>query len=201
MEISAKQVKELREKTGVGMMDCKKALVETSGDFEKAVEFLRKKGLADAAKRAGRTTKEGLVCSYIHTGGRVGVLLELNCETDFVARTEDFQELAKNLSMQIAAASPQYVDSEEIPGDVIEKEKEIYRSRALEEGKPEKVLDRIVDGRLKKFYEEVCLLSQPYVRDTDISVKAHIDSIIAKTGEHIAVKRFTRYQLGESSSE
>ncbi len=197
MEISAKQVKELRGKTGVGMMDCKKALVETSGDFEKAVEFLRKKGLADAAKRSGRTVKEGLVCSYIHTGGRVGVLLELNCETDFVARTEDFQELAKNLSMHIAAASPEYVDAEEIPGDVIEKEKEIYRSRALEEGKPEKVMDKIVDGRLKKFYEEVCLLAQPYVRDTDISVKAYIDSVIAKTGEHIALKRFTRYLLGE----
>ncbi|NLC47400.1 MAG: translation elongation factor Ts [Firmicutes bacterium] len=190
-------VKELRERTGAGMMDCKKALTETGGDIEKAIEYLREKGLAAAAKKAGRIAAEGLVDSYIHPGGRVGVLVEVNCETDFVAKTEDFQNLVKDIAMQIAAAKPEYVRREEIPADVLEKEKAIYRAQALEEGKPEKIVDRIVEGRLEKYYKEVCLLEQPFIKDPDKDVQTIVNEAIAKIGENISVRRFARFERGE----
>ena len=196
-EISAGMVKELREKTGAGMMDCKKALSEVNGDIDKAVEFLRKKGLATAQKRAGRALNEGIIQSYIHMTGKLGVLVEVNCETDFVAKNEDFQEFAKNIAMHIAASNPLGITAEDVPEDLIEKEKEIYRAQALEMGKPENVIDKIVEGKLKKFYEESCLLNQPYVRDTDISVADLLAELIAKIGENISIKRFVRYQIGE----
>ncbi|MBW2433465.1 MAG: translation elongation factor Ts [Deltaproteobacteria bacterium] len=196
-KISAGMVKELREKTGAGMMDCKKALSEVNGDMDKAVEFLRKKGLATAQKRAGRALNEGIIQSYIHMTGKLGVLVEVNCETDFVAKNEDFQEFAKNIAMHIAASNPLGITPEDVPEDLIEKEKEIYRAQALEMGKPENVIDKIVEGKLKKFYEESCLLNQPYVRDTDISVADLLAELIAKIGENISVKRFVRYQIGE----
>jgi elongation factor Ts len=197
MEISAEKVKDLRARTGAGVMDCKAALSEAQGDFDKAVELLRKKGLATAAKKAGRIASDGLVASYIHAGGKIGVLVEINCETDFVAKTEDFQAFVKNVAMQIAAANPQYLRREEIPADVIEKERAIYRAQALESGKPEKVIDRIVDGKLEKFYSEVCLVEQTYVRDQELTVKGLVEAMIAKVGENIAIRRFCRYQLGE----
>ena len=196
-KISAGMVKELREKTGAGMMDCKKALSEVNGDMEKAVEFLRKKGLATAQKRAGRALNEGIIQSYIHMTGKLGVLVEVNCETDFVAKNEDFQEFAKNIAMHIAASNPLGITPEDVPEDLIEKEKEIYRAQALEMGKPENVIDKIVEGKLKKFYEESCLLNQPYVRDTNISVADLLNELIAKIGENISIKRFVRYQIGE----
>ncbi|MBW2486495.1 MAG: translation elongation factor Ts [Deltaproteobacteria bacterium] len=196
-KISAGMVKELREKTGAGMMDCKKALSEVNGDMDKAVEFLRKKGLATAQKRAGRALNEGIIQSYIHMTGKLGVLVEVNCETDFVAKNEDFQEFAKNIAMHIAASNPLGITPEDVPEDLIEKEKEIYRAQALEMGKPENVIDKIVEGKLKKFYEESCLLNQPYVRDTDISVADLLAELIAKIGENISIKRFVRYQIGE----
>ncbi len=196
-KISAGMVKELREKTGAGMMDCKNALSEVNGDIEKAVEFLRKKGLATAQKRAGRALNEGIVQSYIHMTGKLGVLVEVNCETDFVAKNEDFQEFAKNIAMHIAASNPLGITPEDVPEDLIEKEKEIYRAQALEMGKPENVIDKIVEGKLKKFYEESCLLNQPYVRDTDVSVADLLAELIAKIGENISIKRFVRYQIGE----
>ncbi len=196
-EITSKMVKELRDKTGAGMMDCKKALVETNGDMEKAVDLLRKKGLAAAAKRAGRETKEGIIGSYIHAGGKIGVLVEVNCETDFVARTDEFQELVKDLSLHITAAAPLYLSPEDVPEEVIEREKEIYRSQALEEGRPEKIIDKIVEGKLKKFYEEVCLLNQKFVKDPAKTVADRISETIAKLGENIKVSRFVRFQLGE----
>lgn len=196
-KISAGMVKELREKTGAGMMDCKNALSEVNGDMEKAVEFLRKKGLATARKRAGRALNEGIVQSYIHMTGKLGVLVEVNCETDFVAKNEDFQEFAKNIAMHIAASNPLGITPEDVPGDLIEKEKEIYRAQALEMGKPENVIDKIVEGKLKKFYEESCLLNQPYVRDTNVSVADLLAELIAKIGENISIKRFVRYQIGE----
>jgi elongation factor Ts len=195
--ITAQMVKELRERTGAGMMDCKKALTETGGDIEKAIEYLREKGLAAAAKKAGRIAAEGLVDSYIHPGGRVGVLVEVNCETDFVAKTEDFQNLVKDIAMQIAAAKPEYVRREEIPADVLEKEKAIYRAQALEEGKPEKIVDRIVEGRLEKYYKEVCLLEQPFIKDPDKDVQTIVNEAIAKIGENISVRRFARFERGE----
>jgi len=196
--ISAAMVKQLREKTGAGMMDCKNALSEVEGDVEKAIELLRKKGLATAQKRAGRALSEGMIQSYIHMTGKLGVLVEVNCETDFVAKNEDFQEFTKNIAMHIAATNPLGIKPEDISQEIIEKEKEIYRAQALDMGKPENVIDKIVEGKLNKFYEESCLLNQPYVRDTDISITDLLNQMIAKIGENISIKRFVRYQIGES---
>jgi elongation factor Ts len=196
--ISAAMVKQLREKTGAGMMDCKNALSEVDGDMEKAIELLRKKGLATARKRAGRDLGEGIIQSYIHMTGKLGVLLEVNCETDFVAKNDDFQEFTKNLAMHIAATNPLGITPEDISPEVIEKEKEIYRAQALDMGKPENVIDKIVEGKLNKFYQESCLLNQPYVRDTDITIADLLNQMIAKIGENISIKRFVRYQIGES---
>ncbi|MDO7787064.1 translation elongation factor Ts [Desulforamulus aquiferis] len=196
-EISASMVKELRERTGAGMMDCKKALAEVNGDMNKAIEFLREKGLAAAAKKAGRIAAEGIVESYIHGGGRIGVLVEVNCETDFVAKNEDFRGLARDIAMQIAAAKPEYVRKEEVPSEAIEKEREILRAQALNEGKPEKIVDKMVEGRIEKYYKEVCLLEQPFIKDSDKTVQQVINEVIAKIGEKIDVRRFTRYEMGE----
>ncbi len=196
-EISATQVKELREKTGAGMMDCKKALAETSGDFEKAIEYLRKKGIASAAKKAGRLTKEGAVTSYIHGEGKVGVLLEVNCETDFVARTEQFRQFVKDVAMHIAAANPSWVLSEEVPADVIAKEKEIAVAQMQSSGKPAAVLEKIAEGKLKKFYEDNCLMNQAFVKDPNKTVEQLLKETIAALGENISVRRFARFVLGE----
>ena len=201
MAITAGMVKELRDKTGAGMMDCKAALEESGGDLEKAIEILRKKGVASAGKRAGRATKDGMIGHYIHLGGKVGVLVEVNCETDFVARTEDFQVLAKELAMHIAAASPTYVKREDIPADVIEKEKEIYRAQFAGSGKPDHVIDKIADGKLESFYAQVCLLDQPSVRDPDVTIKQMVANASAKTGENITISRFVRFKLGETAAE
>jgi elongation factor Ts len=197
MEISAQQVKELRDTTGAGMMDCKKALLESGGDMEKAVAFLRKQGLSKAAKKADRTANEGIIYSYIHPGNKLGVLVEINCETDFVARTEDFQNFAKDIAMQVAAASPLVVERGQLDPDLVEKEKEIYKTQALNDGKPEKVVDKIVDGRLEKYYQEVVLLDQPFIKDQDLFVKDLLTNAIGKMGENIKIKRFARYRLGE----
>ena len=197
-EIKAAMVKQLREKTGAGMMDCKKALLEVKGDMDKALEFLRKKGLATAQKRAGRAMTEGRIQSYIHMTGKLGVMVEVNCETDFVAKNEDFQEFAKNIAMHIAASNPLGIKPEDIPEEIVESEKDIYRAQALDMGKPENILDKIVEGKLKKFYQENCLLNQPFVRDPDISVADLMNELIAKIGENITIKRFVRYQIGES---
>ncbi len=197
-KISADMVKQLREKTGAGIMDCKEALGECGADMDKSVEYLRKKGLATAAKRAGRELSEGLVHAYIHTGGKLGVLVEVNCETDFVAKNEDFADLAKNIAMHIAASSPLGIRPEDVPPEVVEKEKEIYKAQALESGKPENVVDKIVEGKLAKFFKESCLMNQPYVRNPDITVADLLNEAIAKIGENITVRRFTRYQIGES---
>lgn len=197
MEITAQMVKELRERTGAGMMDCKKALSEASGDMEKATEILRKKGLAQVAKRAGRVAADGLIESYIHFGGRLGVLVEINCETDFVARTDEFKALAKDIAMQIAASSPQYVRREEVAQARLEKEKAIFREQALAEGKPEKVVDKIVEGRLEKFYKEVCLMEQPFIKDNEKTVADVVNAVAAKLGENIVVRRFVRFEVGE----
>ena len=196
-EISAAMVKQLREKTGAGMMDCKSALTEVGGDMEKAIEFLRKKGLATAQKRAGRAMTEGTIQSYIHMNAKLGVLVEVNCETDFVAKNDDFKSFAKNIAMHIAASNPLGITPEDIPQEIIEKEKEIYRAQALDLGKPENVLDKIVDGKLKKFYQDNCLMNQPYVRNPDISIADLLNELIAKIGENISIKRFVRYQIGE----
>ena len=196
-EISASMVKELRERTGAGMMDCKKALSETGGDIEKAIEFLREKGLAAAAKKAGRVAAEGIVEAYIHGGGRIGVLVEINCETDFVAKNEDFRALARDIAMQIAAAKPEFVRREEVSNDVIEKEKEILRAQALNEGKPEKIVEKMVEGRIEKYYKEVCLLEQPFIKDSDKTVQQVVNELVSKIGEKIDVRRFTRYEMGE----
>ncbi|NLM45382.1 MAG: translation elongation factor Ts [Firmicutes bacterium] len=195
--IPASLVKELREKTGAGMMDCKKALTEAGGDIDKAVEILREKGLAAAKKKAGRIAAEGIVDSYIHMGGRIGVLVEVNCETDFVARTDEFRAFVRDIAMQIAAGNPQYISREEVPEEVLEKEREILRTQAVNEGKPEKVIDKIVAGRLEKFFAENCLLEQPFIRDTDITVKELLQEKIAKIGENISIRRFVRYEMGE----
>lgn len=195
--ITAAQVKELRERTGAGMMDCKKALVETKGDLEKAIEYLREKGLAAAAKKAGRITTEGIVDAYIHGGGRIGVLVEVNCETDFVARTDEFRQLVKDIAMQIAASAPEYITREEVPEEVINKEKEILRAQALNEGKPEHIVDKMVEGRLEKFFNQICLLEQPFIKDPDITVEDMIKEHIATIGENISVRRFVRYEMGE----
>ncbi len=197
-KISAAMVKQLREKTGAGMMDCKEALTECGGDVSNAVDFLRKKGLATAAKRAGRAMSEGVVASYIHTGGKLGVILEVNCETDFVAKNEDFLEFARNIAMHIAATNPVGIKPEDVPEDIINREKEIYRAQALETGKAENILDKIAEGKLKKFFKENCLLNQPYVRDPDTSVSDLINEMIARIGENITIKRFIRFQVGES---
>ncbi|MDH3885588.1 MAG: translation elongation factor Ts [Desulfobacterales bacterium] len=197
-EINAAMVKQLREKTGAGMMDCKKALLEVNGDMDKALEFLRKKGLATAQKRAGRAMTEGAIQSYIHMTGKLGVMVEVNCETDFVAKNEDFKEFAKNIAMHIAASNPLGIKPEDIPEEIVESEKDIYRAQALDMGKPENILDKIVEGKLKKFYEDNCLLNQPFVRDPDISVADLMNELIAKIGENITIKRFVRYQIGES---
>jgi elongation factor Ts len=189
-------VKDLREKTGAGMMDCKEALTKSGGDLEKAIDHLRKKGMSAATKRSSKAAKDGAIASYIHMGGKIGVLVELNCETDFVAKTDDFRLLAKELSMHIAAANPRYLKSEDIPPDVLEREKEIYRSQALAEKKPEKIWDKIIEGKLKKYYEDVCLLDQKFIKDTAITVGTLVSNMIAKTGENIVIRRFTRFQLG-----
>jgi elongation factor Ts len=194
--ISATMVKELREKSGAGIMDCKEALAESDGDMEKAVDFLRKKGLATAAKRAGRATSEGTIQSYIHMGGKIGVMVEVNCETDFVAKTDDFVEFARNLAMHVAATSPVSVTPDDVPPAIIEREKEIYRAQALEMGKPEKMIDKIVDGKLNKFYKDSCLLNQAYVRDPDKTIADVLNEVIARTGEKIEIKRFARFQVG-----
>ena len=197
MEVSANMVKELREKTGAGMMDCKKALAETGGDFQRALDYLRQKGLATAAKRAGRVASEGRVGSYIHAGGKIGVMVEVNCETDFVAKTDDFQVFAKDIAMHIAASNPSYIRREEVTADVLEREKEIYRAQARDAKKPEKVMEKIVEGKLEKFYGEVCLLEQAFVKDPDITIQDLLNGLIGKLGEKIEIRRFTRYQVGE----
>ena len=194
--ISAVLVKELRARSGAGIMDCKEALTECKADMDKASDYLRKKGLATAKKRAGRVAAEGVVASYIHMGGKIGVLVEINCETDFVAKTDGFKEFAKNIAMQIAASSPLGVVPEDIPESVIEKEKEIYRQQAMEMGKPEKMIDKIADGKMNKFFKESCLMNQMYVRDTNVTIADVLNDIIAKTGETITIGRFERYQIG-----
>ncbi len=196
MAITAGMVKELREKTGAGMMDCKKALGECDGDVSKAIDFLRKKGLAAAAKRAGRSMSEGIVQTYIHLGGKIGVLVEINCETDFVAKNEEFIEFSKNIAMHIAASNPLGLKSEDIPEKIIEKEKEIYTAQVLEQGKPEKIIDKIVEGKLNKFFKENCLLKQPYVREPSVTIGDLVTETIAKMGENISIKRFARFQIG-----
>lgn len=197
MEVSANMVKDLREKTGAGMMDCKKALTETGGDFQKALDYLRQKGLATAAKRAGRVASEGRIGSYIHAGGKIGVMVEVNCETDFVAKTDDFQIFAKDIAMHIAASNPLYTRREDVPADLLEREKEIYRAQAREAKKPEKVVEKIVEGKLEKFYGEVCLLEQPFVKDPDITIQDLLNGLVGKVGEKVEIRRFTRFQVGE----
>ncbi len=197
MEVTASLVKELREKTGAGMMDCKKALAETAGDLPKAVDYLRQKGLAAAAKKADRVATDGAIGAYVHAGGKLGVLVEINCETDFVARTAEFQSLLKDVAMQVAATSPRCVRREEVSADEFEREKVIYRQQALESGKPEKVVEMIVQGKMEKFYSEVCLLEQSFVKDPDKKVIDVVNDAIARLGENIQVRRFARYHLGE----
>jgi len=199
LDITAEQVKELREKTGVGIMDCKKALAECEGDLEKAVDHLRKKGIATAKKRGGRTVSEGQVTSYIHAGGKIGVLVEINCETDFTGKSDDFGGFARNIAMHIAATNPIAVDRESVPEDVLARERDIYATQAKESGKPEKIIEKIVDGKMNKFYSEACLLEQPYVKNPDITVQDLLNEMIAKTGENIVMRRFARFQLGEES--
>jgi len=198
MAITAEMVKDLRQATGAGILDCRKALETANGDFNQAADSLREKGLAQAAKRMDREAKEGLVASYIHGGGRIGVLVEVNCETDFVARTDEFKGLVNDIAMQIAALSACYVQREDIPQAVLERERQLYRAQALEEGKPESVLDRIIEGRLNKFYQDVCLLEQPFIRDEDKTIDAVVKEAISRTGENIVVRRFVRFELGES---
>ena len=195
--ITAAMVKELRETTGAGMMDCKKALVHTEGDKDKAVDFLREKGLAAAAKKAGRVAAEGVVTSYIHAGGKIGVLVEVNCETDFVANTDEFKEFAREIAMQIAAANPTYVTRDEVDTKELDHEREVLRVQALEEGKPEKIVEKMVEGHIEKYYKEVCLLEQPFIKDTDQNIEGFVKAQIAKVGENISIRRFVRYQLGE----
>ncbi len=200
MASSAEQVKNLRERTGAGVMDCKAALEASQGDLQGAVEYLRKKGLADAAKKSTREARDGVVASYIHPGSKIGVLVEVNCETDFVARTDDFQQLVKDVAMQVAAANPSYVSREEVPGAVVEKEREIYRQQMADQKKPAQVIDKIIEGKLEKFYAESCLLEQPFIRDASgkTRLKDMVDQATAKMGERIVVKRFARFQVGES---
>ncbi len=197
MEITTSMVKELREATGAGVLDCKKALEASAGDLEKAKAYLREKGLAAAAKRAGRVAKEGLIEAYVHTGGRVGALIELDCETDFVARTEEFKALAHDLAMQVVAAKPLYLAPEDIPPDVLEEEKNVYRAQARDAGKPEHIIERIVEGKLQKHFQEVCLMSQPFIKDDDLTVQDIVTRTIAKLGENIVMRRFARFELGD----
>jgi elongation factor Ts len=196
--ITAEMVKKLRDKTGAGMMDCKQALTESGADLEKAVDFLRKKGLATAAKRAGRAMSEGLIQTYVHTGGKLGVMVEINCETDFVAKSDDFQEFAKNVAMHIAAINPLAIVAEDIPAEVLAREKEIYRAQAQETGKPANVMDKIIDGKMNKFFKDNCLLQQAFVKNPDITVADLLNELIAKIGENISIKRFVRFQIGEA---
>lgn len=195
--ITAQQVKELRETTCAGMMDCKKALVETNGDMEKAIDYLREKGLAAAAKKSGRIAAEGIVESYIHAGGKIGVMIEVNCETDFVAKTPEFHSFVRDLAMQIAASNPTYLSRDEVPLSILDHEREVLRAQALNEGKPEKIIDKMVEGRVNKFYAENCLLEQPFIKDPDKSVTDIVNGQIQKIGENIVVRRFMRYQMGE----
>jgi len=199
MEVSASAVKDLREKTGAGMMDCKKALAETGGDVQKAVDYLRQKGLAAAAKKADRVAADGAVGAYVHPGGKIGVLVEINCETDFVARTAEFQSLLKDIAMQVAAANPRYLRREEVPAAELDKEKAIYRQQALETGKPEKVVDKIVEGKIERFYSEACLLEQAFIKDPDKKVTDIVNESIGRLGENIQIRRFSRYHLGEAA--
>src|SRR5882724_1271463 len=199
MEISAKLVKELRHRTGAGMMECKKALVQANGSVPEAEIILRKSGIARASGKAARTTRQGVVGSYIHAGSQLGVLIEVNCESDFVARTDDFQNLVRDLAMQVAAADPQFIRKEDVTPEVLEKERDIQRGRALQEGKPEKMVDKIVEGRMNKFYEEVCLYDQPFIRENSTTVGDLIKSVIAKLGENITVSRFVRFKVGEAT--
>ncbi|PID40913.1 MAG: translation elongation factor Ts [Proteobacteria bacterium] len=194
--ISAAMVKELREKSGAGMMDCKAALAECDGDLEKAVDFLRKKGIATAAKRAGRATSEGTVQSYIHMGGKIGVLVEINCETDFVAKTDDFKDFARNIAMHVAATNPVGIVPEDVPAEVVDREREIYKAQVLEMGKPENMVEKIAEGKLNKFFKESCLMNQQYVKEPDKTVADYLNEVIAKTGEKITIKRFARFQIG-----
>jgi elongation factor Ts len=198
LTISTALIKELREKTGVGIMDCKTALNECDGDIEKAIEYLRKKGIATAKKRGGRATSQGQVQAYIHAGGKIGVLVEVNCETDFTGKTDDFTNFSKDLAMQIAATSPIAIDREGIPDDILDKEREIYATQAKDSGKPDHVIDKIVEGKLKKFYSEACLLEQPFVKDGDMTIQDLLNDLMAKTGENILIRRFARYQLGDA---
>jgi elongation factor Ts len=201
MDISADAVKKLREKTGVGLMDCKEALKQSNGDMEKAIDYLREKGMAKLQKRMGRVASEGSIASYIHTGGKIGAMAEVNCETDFVANTKEFQEFVKDIAMQITASNPLYVKREDVPQDVVDKEKEIYKKQALESGKPEKILDKIAEGKLEKFFQEICLVEQTYIKNPDITVKELLEELIVKMGEKIVVNRFVRFQLGETIEE
>ena len=201
MDISADAVKKLREKTSVGLMDCKEALKQSNGDMEKAMDYLREKGLAKLQKRMGKVASEGSIVSYIHTGGKIGAMVEVNCETDFVANTKEFQEFARDIAMQITASNPLYVKREDVPQDVVEKEKEIYKKQALESGKPEKILDKIVEGKLEKFYQEICLVEQSYIKNPDITLKELLEELIVKMGEKILINRFVRFQLGETIEE
>lgn len=195
--ITAEMVKSLRERTGAGMMDCKKALVETNGDIEKAVDFLREKGLAAASKKAGRVATEGLVEAYIHAGGRIGVLVEVNCETDFVAMTDGFKTLVRDIAMHIAAANPLYVTREEVPVEIIAHERDILKAQAMNEGKPENIAEKMVEGRIEKYYKDNCLMDQIFVKDNDLTIAELIKASIAKMGENISIRRFARYNLGE----
>lgn len=197
MEITAAMVKELRETTSAGMMDCKKALQETNGNMEEAIKLLREKGLAKAAKKAGRVASEGAVISYIHGGGRIGVLVEINTETDFVGKLDEFKEFGKDIAMQIAASNPLYVRREEVTADVIENEKDILRAQALNEGKPAAIVDKMVEGRISKYYKEVCLMEQPFIRDPEMTIEQLLQEKIAKIGENISIRRFARYEVGE----
>src|SRR6187200_2305131 len=199
-EINAALVKKLRDATGAGMMECKAALTEANGDMDAATTILRKRGLAQATKKAGRSSNEGLIGSYIHMGGKIGVLVEVNCESDFVARTEDFQSLAREIAMHVAAASPQYVRREEVPADVLEREKDIYRGQMAGQNKPAAVIDKIIEGKLGSFYEQVCLLDQPSIRDPKVTIGQAVQAAIAKLGENISVARFVRFKLGEAAS-
>ena len=199
MEVSASAVKDLREKTGAGMMDCKKALAETGGDVQKAIDYLRQKGLAAAAKKADRVAADGAVGAYVHPGGKIGVLVEINCETDFVARTAEFQSLLKDIAMQVAAANPRYLRREEVPAAELDKEKAIYRQQALETGKPEKFVDKIVEGKIERFYSEACLLEQAFIKDPDKKVTEILNESIGRLGENIQIRRFSRYHLGEAA--
>ncbi len=197
MSVNMDLIKELREKTGAGVMDCKKALISANGDLEKAIEILRKEGIAVAEKKGARVAKEGRIESYIHPGNKLGVIVEVNCETDFVARTDEFKTLAKEIAMHIAASNPRFISIADVPEEVLEKEKEIYATQAKNEGKPPQVIDRIVQGRLEKFYQEVCLLEQPWVRDPEKKIKDIINETIARLGENIIVRRFVRFELGK----